>query len=117
MGDARIEKERPFACVMEAIEPGERPRHAAAAKGLFGSVKEVRELPDGYAFRLPAGADSIMRAAEFISLESLCCPFFCFTLEVGPERGAVWLRLTGRGGVKEFIRAGMGEFAGEAAAF
>ncbi len=61
-------------------------------------------MPDGYAFRLPGEHDLITKTAEFISLERLCCPFLRFALEVGAEGGDVWLRLTGREGVKEFIR-------------
>lgn len=103
------EKASPFACVMEAIEPDRRPKHLATARQLFLAVKETRELADGYAFRLPDEAGALQRAAEFISLERLCCPFFGFALEVEPEGGAVWLRLTGREGIKPFIRAEVAE--------
>lgn len=97
-------KESPLACDMNGIEPGSRERHAATGRELLQAAAEIRELPDGYAFRLPAGPDVLVRAAEFISLEKLCCPFLRFVLEVGPEGGPVWLRLTGREGVKAFIR-------------
>ena len=65
-------------------------------------------MPDGYAFRLPNESDVLLKAAEFIALERLCCPFFGFSLEVEPEGGALWLRLTGREGVKPFIHAEIG---------
>jgi hypothetical protein len=73
-------------------------------KEVFRAVTDIRELPDGYAFRLPVGPDALLKAAEFISIEKLCCPFLGFVLEVEPEGGPVWLRLTGREGVKAFIR-------------
>ena len=97
-------KESPIACDMSAIEPGRREQHVATGGELFRAVTEILELPDGYAFRLPGGQDLITRAAEFISLERLCCPFLRFALEVEPEGGDVWLRLTGREGVKAFVR-------------
>jgi hypothetical protein len=50
-------------------------------------------------------ADTILRAAEFISLERLCCPFFNFVLEVEPESGPLWLKMTGQDGVKQFLQA------------
>lgn len=75
---------------------------------LFRAVAGVRELPNGYAFRLPNEPDVLLKAAEFVSLERLCCPFFGFVLEVEPEGGAVWLGLTGREGVKPFILAEIG---------
>jgi hypothetical protein len=37
--------------------------------------------------------------------EGLCCPFFDIDMHVEREGGSLWLRLTGRGGVKQFIRA------------
>jgi hypothetical protein len=89
---------------MSAIEPGARAGHVEAGKRLFRAASEIRELPDGYAFRLAADAGTLVTAAEFVSLERLCCPFLGFALEVEPEGGPVWLRLTGREGVKAFIR-------------
>jgi hypothetical protein len=71
-------------------------------------VKEVRELPDGYALRLPPDATTIREAAEWMTLDRLCCPFFTFTLRIEREGAAVWLELTGREGVKDFMREAMG---------
>lgn len=105
-------KESPIACDMSAIEPGERARHVASAGELFRAVEEIRELPEGYAFRLPKDSDTLRKAAEFVSLERLCCPFLGFTLELEPEGGPVWLRLTGHEGVKEFIREEVGGLLG-----
>ena len=97
-------KESPLACDMSAIEPARREQHIATGRELFSAVMDIRELPDGYAFRLYNGPDVLIKTAEFISLERLCCPFLRFVIEVEPEGGAVVLRLTGREGVKAFIR-------------
>lgn len=99
-----MQKESPIACDMSAIDPVLRAGHVATGSQLFRAAEEIRELPDGYAFRLPADADTILKTAAFISLERLCCPFLGFALEVEPEGGPVWVRLTGREGVKAFIR-------------
>ncbi|HEX8149330.1 MAG TPA: hypothetical protein VF591_19260 [Pyrinomonadaceae bacterium] len=107
-------RESPLACDMGAIEPGRRGRHVANAGELFRAVEEVRELPGGYAFRLPASPDTLHKLAEFVSLERLCCPFLGFVMEVEPEGGPVWLRLTGREGVKAFIREEVGGLLGGA---
>jgi hypothetical protein len=104
----------PIACDMSAIEAGVRELHLANAVELFRAVGAIRELPGGYAFRLPNASDTLLKAAEFVSLERLCCPFLGFTLEVEPEGGGVWLRLTGREGVKEFIREEVSELLGGA---
>jgi len=113
MNDADAEKVSPFACDMTAIEASERGRHIATTDALFSSAGEIRELPNGYAFRLPNESDVLLKAAEFIALERLCCPFFGFGLEVEPEGGALWLRLVGREGVKPFIQAEIGEHLSE----
>lgn len=80
-------KESPIACDMSAIEPGLRRRHLATAGELFRAVEEMRELPGGYASRPRAETDTLLKAAEFVSLERLCCPFLGFTLELEPEGG------------------------------
>ena len=45
-----------------------------------------------------------MAIAKFIENERLCCPFFNFGLEVEPNSGPLWLRLTGGEGVKEILQ-------------
>ena len=102
-------KESPFACDMRAIPPEQRGAHMATIEKLFRAVRSKRELPDGYAFELPNESDVLITAAEFISLERLCCPFFGFALEIEREGGSLWLSLTGRDGVKPFILAEIGE--------
>ena len=97
-------KASPLACDMSAIEPARREQHLATGEELFDALTEILELPDGYAFRLPNERQTLLKAVEFISLEKLCCPFLGFVIEVEPEGGSVWLRLTGREGVKAFIR-------------
>ena len=89
---------------MAAIPAEQRPVHLAKSRELFLQIQETRELSNGYEFRFADESDLLRRLAEFVSLEKLCCPFLRFDIEVEAERGPVWLRLTGREGVKEFIR-------------
>jgi hypothetical protein len=102
------EKESPFACDMTAIAADSRGAHLATINKLFQAVETIRELSNGYSFRLPNESEVLLTAAEFIALERLCCPFFGFGLEIEREGGAVWLSLTGREGVKPFILAEIG---------
>ena len=94
----------PLACDMTAIPAGQRPVHLARSRDLFTRIDETRELPNGYEFGFADASDVLTRLVDFISLEKLCCPFLRFEIEVEAESGPVWLRLTGREGVKEFIR-------------
>ena len=97
--------ETPFACNMQAISAEERPRHLTVIEQMKQAVKEVKELPDGYAFRFDASQPTILLVSEFIARERACCPFFTFELLVERNNGPLWLNLRGREGVKEFIIA------------
>jgi hypothetical protein len=73
------------------------------ASGLFVTVDEVVELPDGYAYRF-AGADSPLEPLlEFIAAEGRCCPFLSFEIAFEPHGGPLWLRMRGSPRVKSFI--------------
>jgi len=96
--------ESPLACDMTAIPAEQRQTHLSASRELFSQIRETRELSEGYQFRFASEPDVIRRLAEFVSLEKLCCPFLNFAIDVEAENGPVWLRLTGREGVKAFIR-------------
>lgn len=100
--------ESPLICDLTAMNPEQRERHRMVAQHLRGAAQEVQEISDGYAFRFSAEPSTVLLAAEFITLERLCCPFFTLGLEVEGEYGPLWLKLTGRAGVKQFLRAELG---------
>jgi hypothetical protein len=110
------QNQSPLACDMTAIPREQRDTHLAHSRELFSQVQEARELSNGYEFRLRA--DFLENVADFIALEKLCCPFLNFAIEIEAENGPLWLRLTGREGVKAFIREeisgliGITQFAG-----
>ena len=108
------ESESPIACDMSVLSLDQRERHLATSRELFSSLQAIQELSNGYEFRLPDEANTIVKAAEFISLEKLCCPFLNFELDVKAENGPLWLRLTGREGIKEFIREEISGLLGHA---
>lgn len=100
---AALGAREPFACNMLALTKTERATHQKLSRALFAAVQERRELPNGYAFRLPAA--SLVKAAQWVALEGRCCPFFTFQVDVAKNEGPVWLRVTGSEGIKPFIRA------------
>jgi hypothetical protein len=95
----------PLACNAMALEARQKQRIRALLEELRAETQEVRELPNGYAFRLPAQASVISSAAEYVDLERRCCPFFDFVLSAKREGGPVWITLSGRAGTKEFAKA------------
>jgi hypothetical protein len=98
----------PFFCDMTAMTPEQRARHHALAAELRPAVLAFEELPDGYAARFATEPATVLRLAEFATLERLCCPCFTLAVKLGREHGPVWLEITGRDGVKPFIRAEFG---------
>ena len=71
---------------------------------LYREVQEIQELPNGWVWRLPSTPQVLILVAEDLNMERLCCPFVHYTLEIEPNRGPFWLRMTGGEGVKDFLR-------------
>lgn len=102
-------------CDMTVFSPEERERHVAAIRQMLNAVREAREIAGGHAFRFEPDSEVLLKLAEFIAGERLCCPFLNFDLRVEAEGGPVWLRLTGPEGVKEFLRMELSGFGGDVA--
>jgi hypothetical protein len=100
--------ESPIACNLNALDKEQRRRHQSLTEQLHAATQETRELPAGYSFRLPSDEATIQMTAEWIMLERRCCPFIAFGLDVGREGGPLWLNLTGREGVKAFLKTELG---------
>lgn len=94
----------PIMCDLTAIPAGERDAHIARAASLvFETYEQQQELPDGFAWRF--SAEQYEEVAAYVANERRCCPFFTFTLEVGPAGGPVWLRVTGDAAVKAYLQS------------
>lgn len=100
-----MSNEQPLACDLTCIEDNELEEHKSNSINVFKSVEDWKELPHGYALQLFAKTFLIEQVGAFISRERLCCPFFNFTLEVTPDHGPVWLKITddSQEQVKEFV--------------
>ena len=99
---------------MDALSSEERLRRAELFARLTDAAGHVDELPNGFAVRFPSTANIWMIAAEFVTLESRCCPFLSFSLGVeGDDDGLMSLCITGRPGVKEFLATEL-HFSGHA---
>jgi hypothetical protein len=88
---------------MTAIPLRQRVSHAASVARLLHRSDEMVALANGYAFRF--APDDLNPVADFVNRERLCCPFLGFTIEVSPAGGPMWVSITGREGVKEFLAA------------
>jgi hypothetical protein len=92
-----------FCCNMNAMTRNERDRYEALRAKLEAAVVSVEELPDGYSLCLRAEAVAADELVEWIAFEQKCCPFFA--LKTTGQPNAPTLQITGRAGVKDFIRA------------
>ena len=97
-----------FSCNLSALDPEQRRRHDILAKDLFPKHLEITELPDGYGFRFPNNRSLFTALSEWATLEQLCCPFLTLTLELQRDQGPIWLKASGRDGVKDFLRVELG---------
>lgn len=98
--------ESPFACNRAALTPQQRKRHFDELGPKLRSLRKgVRELPNGYEFELPGDANTVQLVTEWAIGERACCPFFDIDVRLEREGGSLWLALTGREGVKQFIAA------------
>src|ERR1700678_594854 len=105
-GSSTITHESLFACDRLALDPEARRRHFEELGPALRALKErVRELSNGYEFRFPSDPKTIALVAEWAAGERLCCPFFDIELRMEREGGPFWMRLTGRKGTKDFIKA------------
>jgi hypothetical protein len=95
----------PLACRRNVFSQRDRVRHAGLIEQLTPLMEEVQELPAGYALRFTEDGSVFARLAEWMRLESACCPFLDFELQVVGRSGPVELRLTGRDGVKDFLKS------------
>ncbi len=95
----------PIACNLTAIPLAVREQHITVGLQIFQMAQEVQELPSGYAFRFANELGMFMALANFVENERRCCPFYAFAIELEPNGGPLWLRLTGGEGVKEFEQA------------
>ena len=97
-----------FYCNMSAFDPEQRKRYDILTKDLLAKHLEIRELPDGYGMRFPNNRSLFTALSEWATLEQLCCPFLTLTLESQHDQGPIWLKVSGRDGVKDFLRAELG---------
>jgi hypothetical protein len=96
----------PFACDRAALTPQARRRHFDELSPALRARKlGIRELRDGFEFEFPTDTATFQLVSEWVAGERLCCPFFDIDMHVEREHGNLWLRLTGREGVKQFIRS------------
>jgi hypothetical protein len=72
-----------------------RATRRALLSDLLTGVAERRDLPNGIAFRYKPEPALVTRLANAIDLERDCCQFLTFSLRSEPDKGPIWLEITG----------------------
>lgn len=92
----------PLACVPGAIPDSQRSAHFELLTRLFSvELREMQRVSNGYAYRFDAQAFDDL--ARWITNERKCCPFLTFAIELAPDAGPLWVRLTGPAGTPAFL--------------
>lgn len=92
-----------FYCNMGSLTSQERARYKVLGQKLKAANVERKEEASGYAFRINTAEASLLDLAEWVTFEKRCCPFFDFEISLAREGGPLWVRVSGREGVKAFI--------------
>jgi hypothetical protein len=100
---AAAETAPPIACNLKALTPEQRKQLDQLGVRAIAAIAESRELKDGYAFRIDPARESVVDVARWLDIWRRCCPFYEFRIDLHAADGGVWLSVTGRPGVKEFI--------------
>jgi hypothetical protein len=94
-----------FACNLKAISAAERPRYNELVTRVRAAIRDRSEVATGYLFKLDSRIVTLPEAAEWISMERLCCPFLTLQISAAGNQPYWVLTLTGPEGLKPLIAA------------
>ena len=92
-----------IACNLKALTADQRQQLEHTGKRVIAAITASRELKEGYAFRVDPNKASLLDVAQWLDLWRRCCPFYEFRIDLHAPDATVWLSVTGRPGVKQFI--------------
>jgi hypothetical protein len=93
----------PIACNLRALTAQQRNQLEQTGARVISAIVTSRELSDGYSFQVdPAGAP-LIEVAQWLDLWRRCCPFYEFQIDLRAADASLWLSVSGRPGVKEYI--------------
>lgn len=97
-----------FYCNIKALTPEERAHLKQLGDKLKAARTKIVEMGNGYEFQFSPKDVALAELSDWVRMESKCCPFFDFHIDLENEGTLLCLRLTGEEGIKQFIRS---EFA------
>lgn len=97
-----------FYCNTKALTAEERAYHKQLGDKLMAARKATLETEKGYELQFGPQDVTLAELADWVAAESKCCPFFDFHIDLENKGKLICLRLTGKEGIKEFMRAEFG---------
>lgn len=94
--------DKEIACKLTS--PELQARKAGAVAELKKKILETVETEHGYAFRFAGSDETLGQLMVFIQAERQCCGFFTFKLGIQDPDSPIWLEISGKSGVKEFVK-------------
>lgn len=93
----------PIACTLtpDAL----RARRAGLLSELLRRTDSREVLPDGLRLRFAPADEALATIVRAVEAERHCCRFLRFGITVEPDKGPVFLELTGPPGTGEFLAA------------
>ena len=107
----KIELEAGFDCDFSAMDSEQRHRHSRLVRELFSGIHGLHETPTGFLFEFARSDEQLLKIAEWTTLESRCCPFFRFRIDLRPRSELLQVTVTGPSGSKELIRGYLKEMS------
>ena len=105
MDTATTNAQGKFYCNIKALTPAERARLKELGAKLTAARNETVETAKGYEFQYRPDKVSVAEVAEWVVMESKCCSFYDFHIDLEEQGKLICLRLTGSEGIKAFIRS------------
>ena len=93
-----------FYCNLKALTPEERTHLKQLGDKLKASRTKIVEMGNGYEFQFSPKNVTLAELTDWVRMESRCCSFFDFHIDLENEGTLLCLRLTGEDGIKQFIR-------------
>lgn len=92
--------EIPIACTLSQTDLSNRQKELNV---LQQAVREVCQIPGGFALRFESSTENLMAIAHVIAKERLCCQFLQFQLIAEPGAGPLWLEVAGSNNTAQFL--------------
>lgn len=93
----------PIACNLKSLTSEQRKQLDDVGQYVIATITASRELSDGYSFQVDTAKASLIEVARWLDLWRRCCPFYEFRIDFHAADAALWLSVTGRPGVKQYI--------------